>query len=48
MSYAALFLIACSKIVGFEVNPVTDSSVTYRASVPLVSKSRVMLSSHRL
>ena len=47
-SYAVLFLMAWSKIVGFEVSPVTESSVTYRWSVPLFSRSRVMLSSQML
>jgi hypothetical protein len=41
-------LIAWSKIVGFEVSPVTDSSSMYRASVPPVRRERVMLSSQRL
>jgi hypothetical protein len=36
------------KIVGFEVSPVTESSSMYRFSVPLSSKSRVMLSSQML
>ena len=36
---------AWSKIVGFEVSPVMDSSSMYRASVPLSRRSRVMLSS---
>src|SRR5262249_498784 len=39
---------AWSKIVGFDVSPVTDSSSMYRLSVPLSSRSRVMLSSQRL
>ena len=39
---------ACSKMVGFDVRPVTESSSIYRLSVPLSSKSRVMLSSHKL
>src|SRR5260370_42318815 len=47
-SYAVLFLIAWSKIVGFEVRPVTDNSSMYRARVPLSSRSRVMLSSQML
>ena len=42
-SYAVLFLIAWSKIVGFEVSPVTESSSMYCLSVPLSSRSRVML-----
>src|SRR6185436_11045734 len=47
-SYAVLFLIAWSKIVGLEVSPVTDRSLMYCLSVPLSSRSRVMLSSQRL
>src|SRR5215471_17192834 len=47
-SYAALFLMSWSKIVGFEVSPVTENSSMYRLSVPLVRRSRVMLSSQRL
>src|SRR6185437_12210137 len=47
-SYAALFLIAWSKIVGFDVSPVTDRSSMYCLSVPLSSRSRVILSSQRL
>jgi hypothetical protein len=47
-SYAVLFLMAWSKMVGFEVSPVTPSSSIYRASVPRSNSSRVMLSSHRL
>src|SRR6516164_8585562 len=47
-SYAELPLMAWSKIVGFEVSPVTDSSSMYRCNVPLSSRSRVMLSSQRL
>src|SRR6185312_16390816 len=47
-SYAVLFLIAWSKMVGFEVSPVTDRSLMYCFSVPLSSRSRVMLSSQRL
>src|SRR6266404_1954477 len=47
-SYAVLFLIAWSKMVGFEVSPVTDSWSIYRCSVPVFSSSRVMLSSQRL
>src|SRR5258708_14814614 len=39
---------AWSKIVGLEVSPVTDSSAMYRFSVPLFSRSRVMLSSQML
>ena len=39
---------AWSKIVGFDVRPVTESSATYFWSVPLSSRSRVMLSSQRL
>src|SRR5271166_3341790 len=39
---------AWSKIVGLEVNPVTDRSPMYRLSVPLSSRSRVMLSSQML
>src|SRR5450759_386514 len=35
-------------MVGLEVRPVTASSRAYRSSVPLVSRSRVMLSSQRL
>src|SRR6516162_2496396 len=47
-SYAELPLMAWSKIVGFEVSPVTDSSSMYCCKVPLSSRSRVMLSSQRL
>src|SRR6516164_7116204 len=47
-SYAVLPLMAWSKIVGFEVSPVTDSSSMYCCNVPLSSRSRVMLSSQRL
>src|SRR4030095_4531098 len=47
-SYAVLFLIAWAKIVGLEVSPVTDRSWMYCFSVPLSSRSRVMLSSQRL
>src|SRR5262245_40768620 len=39
---------AWSKIVGFEVSPVTDRASMYCCKVPLPSKSRVMLSSQRL
>src|SRR5262245_15729259 len=39
---------AWSKIVGFDVRPVTESSATYFCSVPLSSRWRVMLSSQRL
>ena len=35
-------------MVGFEVSPVTESSPIYFFSVPLFSKSRVMLSSQML
>src|SRR5262249_55516305 len=35
-------------MVGLEVKPVTDKSSMYLFSVPLVSRSRVMLSSQRL
>src|SRR5713101_2537967 len=44
-SYELVLSIALSKMVGFDVRPVTDSSSMYRSSVPLVSRSRVMLSS---
>src|SRR5262249_22241775 len=39
---------AWSKIVGFEVRPVTADSSRYRRRVPLVRSPRVMLSSQRL
>src|SRR6266542_5279633 len=39
---------AWSKMVGFEVSPVTASSSTYRRRVPVVRSSRVMLSSQML
>src|SRR5215475_1641277 len=39
---------AWSKIVGLEVRPVTESSAMYCLSVPLLSRSRVMLSSQIL
>src|SRR5712675_260540 len=35
-------------MVGLDVSPVTDSSSMYRCSVPVFSRSRVMLSSQRL
>ncbi len=47
-SYDELLLIALSKIVGFDVNPVTENSSMYRFRVPLCRSSRVMLSSQRL
>src|SRR5215469_15594303 len=39
---------ACPRIVGLDVSPVTASSRTYRASAPVRSMTRLMLSSHRL
>src|SRR5215831_12079511 len=39
---------ACPRIVGLDVSPVTASSRTYRASAPVRSITRLMLSSHRL
>ena len=36
------------EFVGFEVKPLTDSSLLYRSSIPLSSSSRVRLSSQRL
>ena len=39
---------ACPRIVGLDVSPVTARSRTYRASVPVRSMTRLMLSSHRL
>src|SRR5215467_3475246 len=39
---------AWSKMVGFEVRPLTESSSMYRLSVPFSRMSRVMLSSQRL
>src|ERR1700730_3381980 len=39
---------AWSKMVGFEVRPVTDKDSIYFFNVPLVRRSRVMLSSQRL
>src|SRR5215510_9857927 len=39
---------ACPKIVGLDVSPVTARSRTYRASAPVRSMTRLMLSSHRL
>jgi hypothetical protein len=47
-SYDLLFEIASSKIVGFEVSPVTGKSSMYRFRVPSSSKSRVMLSGHKI
>src|SRR5262245_63185285 len=47
-SYAELFLMAWSKIVGFDVSPVTENSSLYCLSVPLSRRSRVMLSSQML
>src|SRR5215470_13265655 len=39
---------ACPRIVGLDVSPVTARSRTYRASAPVRSITRLMLSSHRL
>jgi len=39
---------ALSKMVGFEVSPVTENSSMYRLSVPVSNRSRVMLSSQML
>src|ERR1700724_2516688 len=39
---------AWSKMVGFEVRPVTDKDSIYFFSVPLMRRSRVILSSQRL
>src|SRR5689334_6763912 len=39
---------ACPRIVGLDVSPVTARSRTYRASAPVRSMTRLMLSSHRL
>src|SRR6516165_2152878 len=39
---------ACPRIVGLDVSPVTAKSRTYRASAPVRSMTRLMLSSHRL
>src|SRR5215467_6018034 len=47
-SYAELSLMAWSKIVGFDVSPVTENSSLYCLSVPVSSRSRVMLSSQML
>jgi hypothetical protein len=45
-SYSAPLAIACSKMVGFEVSPVTSPARTMRASFPERSRSRVMKSIH--
>ena len=44
-SYRSVDAIARSKIVGFEVRPVTERSEMYRSSVPSSNMSRLMLSS---
>src|SRR5690606_42101257 len=47
-SYASLPLTASAKILGFEVRPLTENSLIYRASVPSSRMAREILSSHRL
>src|SRR5262249_15813625 len=48
LRYSHPAAMAGPRIGGLDVSPVTASSRTYRASAPVPSMTRLMLSSHRL